>query len=294
MMDERDWELLVDKVNRRQCTPFLGAGVSYPSMPTGAELAEQLAARFPYPLTDKWNLPRVAQYVATSFDSEFVKARVAETILQREKEQAPDFSDRDQPHRILADFRLPLYLTTNYDRFLSQAFGSIGIAATARVSRWNFETRSEPGITDLPTSESPLVFHLHGSAANIPSMVLTEDDYVDFMTEAQVAPEDVVPLPIRTALATTNLLFVGYSLHDWNFRVLLRSLMRKVQKTSQRFNMSVQMKPSEELVVSDLRQEAEKFLCDYLETEKVTVHWGDAGDFLRDLRRRCEQAREPV
>ena len=293
-MDERDWELLVDKVNRRQCTPFLGAGVSYPSMPTGAELSEQLATRYPYPLTDNWNLPRVAQYVATTFDAEFVKARVAERILEREKERAPDFSDPDQPHRILADLGLPLYLTTNYDRLLSSAFQAIGVSPTTRVSRWNFETRSEPGITEPPSSESPLIFHLHGIATNIPSMVLTEDDYVDFMTEAQVAPEDVVPLPIRTALATTNLLFVGYSLHDWNFRVLLRSLMRKVQKTSQRFNMSVQMKPGKDLVVTELRQEAEKFLCDYLETEKVTVHWGDAGEFLRDLRRRCEQARAHV
>lgn len=293
-MDERDWELLVDKVNRRQCTPFLGAGVSYPSMPTGAELSEELATRYPYPLTDKWNLPRVAQYVATTFDAEFVKARVAERVLQREKERAPDFSDPEQPHRILADLRLPLYLTTNYDPLLSSAFEAVGVRPTVRVSRWNFETRSEPGITEPPSSVSPLVFHLHGIATNIPSMVLTEDDYVDFMTEAQVAPEDVVPLPIRTALATTNLLFVGYSLHDWNFRVLLRSLMRKVQKTSQRFNMSVQMKPAKDLVVTELRQEAEKFLCDYLETEKVTVHWGDAGEFLRDLRRRCQQARAHV
>ena len=294
MMDERDWELLVDKINRGQCTPFLGAGVSYPNMPTGAELADDLATRYSYPLTDKWNLPRVTQYVATTFDAEFVKARVAETIQQRQRQRPPDFSAPEQPHRILADFKLPLYLTTNYDGFMSQALAAAGVTSTDRVSRWNFETRSAPGITEPASSTSPVVFHLHGSATNIPSMVLTEDDYVDFMTEAQIAPEDVVPLPVRTALASTNLLFVGYSLHDWNFRVLLRSLMRKVEKTSHRFNMSVQMKPGPDMVVTDLRHEAEKFLCDYLETERVTVHWGDACEFLRDLRRRCDQARAHI
>ncbi len=292
-MDDRDWKLLVDKVRRRQCTPFLGAGVSRPHVPLGAEVAESLAREFGYPLKDQWNLPRVTQFLATTFDPEFAKARIDELVREAESRSRPDFAKKDQPHRILADLQLPLYITTNYDRFMSDALAFVGAQPTSYVARWNFELRSEPVPRQQPTPERPVVFHLHGQASRIPSILVTEDDYVEFMTEAQVAPDDVVPGVIKRAMATTNLLFVGYSLHDWNFRVLLRSLMRRIPKTSQRFNISVQMPPGESLIDDSRQQEAERFLCDYLETEKVTVHWGDAGDFLRELRRQCDAPAQP-
>ena len=74
MIRESDWKVLVDKIQRRQCTPFLGAGLSEPHVPLGSTFSARLAAEFGYPLTDVWNLPRVSQYVATSYgDARFAK-----------------------------------------------------------------------------------------------------------------------------------------------------------------------------------------------------------------------------
>lgn len=294
MIRESDWTVLVDKIQRRQCTPFLGAGLSQPHVPLGSEFSARLAREFKYPLTDVWNLPRVAQYVATAYrDSQFAKGQVADLILDCER-RPPDFSDPTQPHRMLAELRLPMYLTTNYDRFMTRALEVVVPEVTTRVCRWNYETRlAEDELTGAPTSERPLVYHLHGIATNIASMLLSEDDYVDFLMEAQADLAQVVPCPIQEALGTTSLLFVGYSLGDWNFRVLMRSVMRRINKSSKRMNVSVQLPPADDSIAPDRREEAEGFLCDYLGTEQVTVHWGDAREFLDELRQRWEAAREP-
>ncbi len=294
MIRETDWTVLLDKIRRGQCTPFLGAGLSTPQVPLGSELSSRLAEEFRYPLTDVWNLPRVAQYIATSYgDSQFAKGKMADLILDCEK-RPPDFADPAQPHRFLADLHLPMYLTTNYDRFMTGALGMTTPEVTTLMCRWNYETRREGhDLVATPTPDRPLVFHLHGLATNLASMLLTEDDYVDFLMEAQADLAQVVPCPIQEALATTTLLFVGYSLSDWNFRVLMRSVMRKINKTSKRMNVSVQLPPDDDNIAPHRRDEAEAFLCDYLGTEQVTVHWGDAGEFLTELRQRWEAAHAP-
>ena len=170
-----------------------------------------------------------------------------------------------------------MYLTTNYDRFMTRALETVVPEVATAVCRWNYETRlAEQALAVVPTPERPLVYHLHGVATNLASMLLTEDDYVDFLMEAQADLAQVVPCPIQEALGTTSLLFVGYGLNDWNFRVLLRSVMRKINKSSKRMNLSVQLPPGDESIALDRRDEAEAFLCDYLGTEQVTVYWGDA------------------
>ena len=42
-------------------------------------------------------------------------------IQEFEKLDPPDFSKEDNPHGILADLDLPIYITTNYDNFMFNA-----------------------------------------------------------------------------------------------------------------------------------------------------------------------------
>jgi hypothetical protein len=291
-MLDRELQVLADKIRRGECTPFLGAGISAPHIPVGGALSEDLAQEYGYPLRDRTTLPRVAQYIATAYrDTMYVKNIVADRIKHCE-DQSFDFSDRDQPHRILADFRLPIYLTTNYDLCMTRALEHARAKPVTTVSRWNYETRiNEPDFDSKPSMEQPVVFHLHGNVTLAHSILLTEDDYIDFSCAAQERMNEVIPIPIQRALSMTSLLFVGYSLSDWNFRILLRSLMRRMGKSSQRVNMSVQLPPGDDSIAPDRRDEAKAFLSDYLGTEQVQVHWGDAGAFLRELRNRVGVSR---
>ena len=80
----------------------------------------------------------------------------------------------------------------------------------------------DPGL--VPTQANPVVFHLHGHYDVPESLVLTEDDYLDFLV-AVSRDDGLLPHQIQKALAGASLLFLGYRLADWNFRVIHRGLV---------------------------------------------------------------------
>jgi len=53
------------------------------------------------------------------------------------------------------------------------------------------------------------------------SIVVTEQDYIDFLDKNTMAR---LPIQIQKMLYQSQFLFLGYSLGDWNFRLLLHRL----------------------------------------------------------------------
>jgi len=295
-LDEAVWATLIDSVIEGKCTPFLGAGVAWPHLPTGKELATSLASEYDYPLKDPTNLPRVAQYIATVYDPPFAKRRVRDQITAK-RDEFIESSDEDKfpkNYRILANLGLPIYLTTNYDDFLARALKANDRAPKEEICRWNNQLSDELNgySRDQPTTEQPLVFHLHGKLSNESSLLVTEDDYIDFTVSlGQQGEDSVIPHWIRRALSRTTLLFVGYSLEDWNFRVLMRQLMKQqnVQRYEQALSLSIQL--SDTNIPLEQRPKAERFLADYLGTSAIRIYWGNAAPFLEELNRRSKEAR---
>jgi hypothetical protein len=185
-LDDEVWATLIDSIDNQRCTPFLGAGVAWPYLPTGKDLAKSLAEKFGYPLSDRTNLPRVAQYIATVWDPPYAKTRVRDHIVERlEHYRASARQSFPDNYRILADLGLPIYITTNYDDFMTRALMSAGHSPQVEICRWNSALQEELGdySTTQPT-EQPLVFHLHGALADESSLLVTEDDYIDFTVSA--------------------------------------------------------------------------------------------------------------
>ena len=54
------------------------------------------------------------------------------------------------------------------------------------------------------------------------SFVVTEDDYIDYLAQTEVA--SVVPVALAAKLRRSHFLFLGYTMADWNLRVLLHRL----------------------------------------------------------------------
>jgi hypothetical protein len=146
-----------------------------------------------------------------------------------------------------------------------------------------------------PSIASPVVYHLHGSLADIDSMVLTEDDYLDFLVAMSSVP-DLVPPQIERAFST-SLLFLGYSLEDMNFKVLFRKLESFMSRTAGAVHVSVQLEPgkdrapgtplSKEEAASLVAQR--NFLQKRLGLQRVAVYWGTCNDFAKDLGERWRQ-----
>src|SRR5262249_12559303 len=144
--------------------------------------------------------------------------------------QRPEGAPPDEPHRVLADLRLPLYMTTNYDLFMFSALAAHRDRKPYReLCRWNDLLHYDPDLfTRQPDYElhpaTPLVYHLHGWVDSSMSLVLTEDDYLAFLEEMIRRQDVLLPGPVAQKLREASLLFIGYRLADWNFRLLLRSL----------------------------------------------------------------------
>lgn len=91
--------------------------------------------------------------------------------------------------------------------------------------RWHTSIQEIQSLPEaVPTVANPLVFHLHGQTEVLESIVVTEDDYLDCLKVS--SSDELLPTIVKRALVGNSLLFIGYQLADWNFRVILRSLPR--------------------------------------------------------------------
>ena len=54
------------------------------------------------------------------------------------------------------------------------------------------------------------------------SFVVTEDDYIEYLAQSEVA--SVVPVALGAKLRRSHFLFLGYTMADWNLRLLLHRL----------------------------------------------------------------------
>ncbi|MEV0997198.1 SIR2 family protein [Nonomuraea sp. NPDC050202] len=196
------------------------------------------------------------------------------------------------PHEVLAQFPIRTFLTTNYDDFMVQALLEAQVCrkspVTAFPTWWDIE-EEEPHL-DAPTYEEPLVYHLHGRWDKPGSVVLTDDDYLTYlvnMVEARAA-KDQPPLPSTVIGAMTShpLLFVGYSLQDWNFRVLFHGLLKAMPRIMRRRHISVQLMPDLNESVADAAGRAHEYLEKYLNDWSITIFIGDTQEFFARLRSR--------
>jgi hypothetical protein len=77
------------------------------------------ADRYEYPFPDHRDLARVMQYISISEgDPVEIKERVREEFAGK---GPPPFDHPTEPHALLARFPIRVFITTNYDDFLTKA-----------------------------------------------------------------------------------------------------------------------------------------------------------------------------
>ncbi len=188
-------------------------------------------------------------------------------------------SVQDNPLLLLADLPLPIYLTTSYHGFLEVALkDKARKEPRTEIYRWHEGLRHIPSIFDQepdyhPTPEQPLIYHLHGFDQYPESLVLTEDDYLDFLVNNNVWGT-ILPR-VQQALTQSSLVVLGFSLPAWDFRVLFRGLIKPRPK----------MLASVAIQLEENRQEKE-YLQKYLRQVNFEVEWIDPNNphrFIHEL-----------
>jgi hypothetical protein len=290
-LQRTDWTLLLKRIREGRCTPFLGAGASYGTLPLGSAIAQDWANEFGYPLEDSYDLIRVSQFVAVEMeDAMYPKEEISARFR---KAGRPDFSSPTEPHRFMADLPLPVYITTNYDDFMVQALRERGKKPEQEICRWNSQLYGLPSVLDrldyVPSENTPLVFHLHGHMGIPESLVLTEDDYLDFLIAMSKKENKLLPPRVQEAMANASLLFVGYRIADWNFRVLFRSVVTSLEAGQKRKHVSVQILPIGNGSDAIRKLKVLNYLDKYYQELNTRVYWGRSDEFITELRQIWEE-----
>jgi hypothetical protein len=209
----------------------------------------------------------------------------------------PKFGNEQQnPLRLLAELPLPVYITTGYHDFLEVALTKVPKKPEVEIFYWDDSLHHIPSIFDRnpdfePTDETPLVYHLYGLDQYPESLILTEDDYLDFLVKVSQQSFEVhqseyrrgLPSSIRRALAGTALLLLGYGVYDWEFRVLFKGLIQAMNDSRNNRNtpesISVQISPDEGNSEAKIRA----YLEEYFEQSSFKVYWGTPQQCMQDL-----------
>jgi hypothetical protein len=198
----------------------------------------------------------------------------------------------------LAAIGLKNYITTNYDSSMTEALAEVhGNSrkpqwACCEWNRWLRDKRNYQNVLKNddfyePSEMFPLVYHLHGTADIPQSMVLIEDDYLEFISRSLEA--EFVDDVLHGAISSCALLFVGYSLTDWNFRAIFRYITQGLADNNRRRGVTVQLDPTE--VQESRRDEARDYLTRRMDAIGLDVYWGTAEAFSRELRTRWDAAK---
>ena len=292
---DADWSLLLSRLERGACTPFLGAGVHLGRALLPGDIAMKWADEGNYPLEDRWNFPRVAQFMAVERGATWVRNDLAATLSAA---KAVDPEDGDEPLNILAELPFHTYVTTTHDDLLTRALRTRTVQRGGKPlprrprhdhCRWSDALSSSSLATPFeedphyrPTAEEPFVFHLYGQMAVGDSLVITEEDHFDLLVATARHPTRVPP-PVQQALRGGPLLFIGHALADWNFRALSRSLCGGDFSGLQQGSLTVHapLADGSDAVVRMLEKSYAKL--------GVKVYWGTPQEFLKDLRERWAQ-----
>jgi hypothetical protein len=281
--NEEHWEILLDRIREGRCTPVIGAGALAGILPLGSEIAAQWAEQYDYPFEDSDNLARVAQFVSVEYDPIMPKDKMVR-LLRRFA--PPDFTDPQSVQGVLANLPLSTYLSTTYDDFMLDALRLRDRKPRRELCRWNRLLEREESVFDYnfaPDPANPAVFHLFGHQEKPESLVLTEDDYLDF-TFNTARNERAIPPRIERAL-THTLLFIGIDPMNLGMRALLRSLQPYMRR-GVHLRSVIQLPTTvyaEQSQYEEQSQRVQSYLERYFEDIGIRVYWGTAADFSAEL-----------
>lgn len=173
---------------------------------------------------------------------------------------------------------LPLIITTNYDEVLEAAFDAAGEpfdlvsyfverenqrgkfwhlpdasthfrqgrAAGAAIESAPWVLVAAPNTyADFPVRQRTIILKIHGAvdraSVEQSSFVITEDDYIDYLSRMDFA--NPLPKKLQELMKYARYLFLGYGLRDWNLRVVLQRIWGEQRLTYQ--SWAIQLAPQE-------------------------------------------------
>jgi hypothetical protein len=136
----------------------------------------------------------------------------------------------------------PLLLTSTFDRMLERAFQEAKLELEVvlylafgrhRGKFLHVRPDGHSTVVEIPnaytdvSAERTVLFKIHGGVDPRPereweSFVVSEDDYIDYLAQADISV--VLPVTLAARLRRSHFLFLGYQVDEWSLRVFLHRL----------------------------------------------------------------------
>lgn len=257
------------RIRDKEVVPFFGAGASMaPPVPDPAALYAPSARALSSSLARKLGLtdPELASEITdlakvTAYGDLKQARKSLRHVLRQElgKDLAVG-----PIHKVTAELApyIPLIVTTNYDVLLEKAMagrphhlvvqGSPSDDPPGGILWWppdkdrnvKVERCSPLAFRELDpaSAQDPIIYKMHGSLLpqDQDSFVISEGDYVEFLY--RMIGNAAIPPFFADYLRTRSLLFLGYSLSDWNVRLLFRNVFFDEQSKSRTPHWAINLK----------------------------------------------------
>jgi hypothetical protein len=288
-------ELLAQSLLDEKCLIFLGAGASIDQtrtdLPTARELSKEMAERCKLEWHEYVPLSTTAFYFEFLYTRPMLNQFLVERISNSDIEPTETIEALVKIVRQLEDRNKKcLVVSTNYDQHFENAYQAEfgrppGVIVYNGANNPNAKgTALHAGLNADPDFWLPelstYIYKMHGciSDPGDQNLVITEEDYINFLTNSlSQDPKKRLLHYVRGKLALSTILFVGYSLSDWNFRVLFKATAEDNSTSSFAVQLNVPSTGNEQ---ERVRQAA---LVKFWGQRKIDIINTQADRFMQDL-----------
>lgn len=267
---------LVHALRDRRAILFAGAGVSINAgLPPWRELIARMGKEFGFDEGLRYGLgvdyPVLAEYYRLRQGS----IGPLRSWMDRNWCVSEQRIRESKVHELIVQLDFPIIYTTNYDRNLEVAY-TLYDRDFIKVINARDMAKTVEGVTQI--------IKFHGDFDDDQSLVITESDY--FKRLSFDSPLDI---KFRSDSFGKTILFIGYSMHDMNIRLLLHRLWQTWKQSGyekdrpQSFVFMIERNPVEEAV---LNQWGIRVLTEEAETPDQALV-----SFLTKLREGLDEAR---
>jgi hypothetical protein len=192
----------------------------------------------------------------------------------------------------LANIPFSNYITTSYHDFLERALINaqrtpitqfLCLEDGGQITTWELNDKGEivpPNPTRKGTKLEPVIFHLFGVEKDPKSLIISEDDYINFLVTAVTDTDKqhpMIPLQLQTILSASYLLLLGYQLQDWEFRALFRLILHKRASSLPKPGIFMQIPRNRDM------ESLLKYLVRYFGPRKFEVERKSPAEFAQTL-----------
>jgi hypothetical protein len=275
-------EELVDRVRKGDCILFLGAGVHapppegsayrYPEAhrpPMGSALANVLAKDCEFEKT----VPRdsISDLQRVSLCYETTRGLGRKSLVDALVKHLAEGKEPSPALRMLTTLPFKILITTNYDPLLERALRACGKQVEPLIYDPSPATVA-PDPSEDPSPDRPLLYKIHGDLTRRESVVITDEDYIGFVQRmSEKEQTHPVPATVRYRMLKWPMLFLGYSLRDYNLRLLIRTLRWKVDPVN--FPSAYSVDPYPDPLILRVWQEERRYVTFFAQNLWTFAPW---------------------